>query len=196
MLKMRHAVFTTCCLCCTDGTQTSMPTVYFNKARLTLCEVAILVLVWSLALIIGGILNRGAGCLKVWTGGLDFTFYLLIFLSPRWHFLLCLCDKCNGYNTDSSFSDREKNCVGLSIHRFASLCKLLTKHQIIKWRNNMVKKRKKNIYNKQEISNLTNLNLIKSVKRNFTFILFSKLWLEFVTLEDLLKSVSQVFKLL
>lgn len=33
---MRHAVFTTCCFCCTDGTQTSMPTVYFNKVRLSL----------------------------------------------------------------------------------------------------------------------------------------------------------------
>lgn len=41
LLKMRHAVFTTCCLCCTDGTQTSMPTVYFNKARLSLTVLTI-----------------------------------------------------------------------------------------------------------------------------------------------------------
>ena len=41
LLKMRHAVFTTCCLCCTDGTQTSMPTVYFNKARLSLIVLTI-----------------------------------------------------------------------------------------------------------------------------------------------------------
>lgn len=34
MLKKRHAVFTTCLLCCTDGTQTSTASV--NKDRLSL----------------------------------------------------------------------------------------------------------------------------------------------------------------
>lgn len=50
LLKMRHAVFTTCCLCCTDGTPASMPAVYFNKARLSLAELTIPALVKSLPL--------------------------------------------------------------------------------------------------------------------------------------------------